>query len=451
MPNQLTLLTYPFDPTGQALSNRITGEQHAVQEANYRDYYYIVPTYAPLFETNVVITYFAMDGSSRVLVPDVDYYFALPFLGATRSIGVPLYGAITLNNSIIDGTIAIDYRTLGGEWTTDPAAVLANLATLMYNPRIALWDVVTNKPAVFPAIVHPHNIDSIFGAEAVINAINELAAAVANSSGTTIVIEDVVGGSSGGGTGGGTGTGTVSTDTYAITQDRDRVLTGEVLTLDVIGQGSGVPDTLYWSMVMWNATSANFNTVSGSVAMTTSGGVKRGQVQITCTNNTLVPVGFNVLLRLTGTGGDVVAISDLLFVTKGDMVVAKTGQIDLTNSTKSGFVFANERNTGVSNPAPLVMELVVGGVPVLRLDHSLNTRTMFFGPNNAYKLVWQPDGNMQAFDDTDTLLFSMADTASKAYVQTFMNDFATTQYVDDAVNAAKVPMNKLYYFAHLQG
>ena len=76
---------------------------------------------------------------------------------------------------------------------------------------------------------------------------------------------------------------------------------------------------------------------------------------------------------------------------------------------------------------------------------------MFFGPNNAYKFVWQPDGDMQVFDNTDTLLFSMADTASKAYVQTFMNDFATTQYVDDAVNAAKVPLNKLYYFAHLQG
>lgn len=451
MPNQLTLLTYPFDPTGQALSNRITGEQHAVQEANYRDYYYIVPTYAPLFEHNVVITYLAGDGSSRVLVPDVDYYFALPFLGATRSIGIPLYGAITLNNSIIDGTISIDYRTLGGEWTTDPAAILANLATLMYNPRVALWDVVTNKPAVFPPIVHPHNIDSIFGAEAVINAINELAGTIANSSGTTIVINDTLTGGGSGGSGGSGGTTTNSSDTFAIVQDRDRVLTGDTLTLNVIAQGGTVPDTLYWSMVMWNATSANFNTVSGTIAMSTLGGVKRGTIQIACTNNLVTPVGFNVLLRVDSIGGDVVAISDLLFVTRGDISVVKSGQIDLTNSTKSGLVFANEQNTGLSNPAPLVMDAIVGGTPIIRLDHSLNSRTMFYGPNNAYRMVWQPDGNVEVFDDNDVVIFSIFDAASKAYVQTFMGLYATTQYVDDAVNAAKVPMNKLYYFAQLQG
>lgn len=440
MPNPLPLLTYPFDPTGQALSNRITGEQHAVQEANYRDYYYIVPTYGPFFENNVVVNYTAVDGSVRILVPDVDYYFALPFLGATRSIGLPLFGAIAFNNAIIDGTVSLNYRTLGGDWTTDPATILANLATLMYNPRVALWDVVTDKPAVFPPINHQQNIDSVFGAEAVVNALNLLANTVANSSGTTIVI--------GGTEGGGGGTGSV-TDTYAIEPDKDRIFTGETINFKVIGQGAGVPDTLYWTIVYWNATVANFATQNGSVAMTLTGGVKQGNFNLQCNNSSNTPVAFNLALHTDSVAGDIVAFTEVVFITRGDQVIAKSGVVDVINSGKNGMVFSNEQNTGLANIALKILDVVVGGNTVMRFDETLGYRSMFFGPNNAYHLDWQADGNISVFDDQGVVLFTTNGTASKVYVQNLLTNYATHAYVDALIAELGVPKSKLFFFSRM--
>ena len=39
----------PFDPTGKAPSNLIQQEIHVITKQNYRDYHYIVPTFAPFF------------------------------------------------------------------------------------------------------------------------------------------------------------------------------------------------------------------------------------------------------------------------------------------------------------------------------------------------------------------------------------------------------------------
>lgn len=437
---QLTLLTYPFDPTGQALSNRINGEQHAVQEANYRDYYYIVPTYGPFFENNVVVNYTAIDGTHRILVPDVDYYFALPFLGATRSIGLPLYGAIAFNNSIIDGTVSINYRTLGGEWTTDPAAILANLATLMYNPRVALWDVVTNKPAVFPPINHQQNIDTVFGAEALINALNVIAGTIANSSGTTIVI---------GGSGGGGGSGGAITDTYAIEADKDRIFNGETVNFKVIGQGATVPDTLYWTIVYWNATVANFTVQNGSVPMTLTGGIKQGNFNLQCNNSSNTPVAFSLALHTDSVAGDIVAFSEVIFITKGDQVIAKSGVIDVINSGKNGMVFSNETNTGLANTALKILDVIVGGNSVMRFDETLGYRSMFFGPNNEYHLDWEAGGNIRVFDNTGAVLFSMNDVASKVYVQDLLSTYAQTTYVDNAIAAYGITKNKLFFFSRM--
>lgn len=427
-----TLQTYPFDPTGQAPANLIVGEQHAVQEANYRDYYYIVPTYAPFFASDVSISLTATDGSTRQLMEGEDYYFAIPFIGATRSIGTPLYGAISFNNAILSGSISLRYHTLGGDFTTDPNAILQNLALLAYNPRTALWDIVTNKPAVFPPINHPQDIDTIFGAEAVINAIITLANTIANASGTTIVIGNSVGG-------GGSG------DTYAVSPDRDIVLNGDTLTVEIIGHGASVPDTLYWSTIFWNATPANMASNNGSIAMTLNGGVKRGTLTIPCTNTSAVPVAFNLALRDDNVGGDILAMSDLIWITKGDMVVAKTGQIVNNNQTKSGFVFSEEKNTGLSNPASRVLDVIINDATIVRFDEVSHTRTIFFGPNNTYRMIWLPDGDIQVLDDQNTILFSLNDVASQTYVQNLIANFATTTYVNAAIAAIAIPKNKLFY------
>lgn len=172
-------ITYPFDPTGLAESNKVTGEQHPVTEVNHRDFYFIIPEFAPFFSGGLVVKH-QVSGNTRLLTEGVDYYPALPYMAATRSIGIPLYGAISLNSNINAGIVSIDYQTLGGPWTANRQLVIERIAEKNYNPRLTLWDIVTNIPEIFPPINHPVDVEMIYGQQDLINAINNVADAIAN-------------------------------------------------------------------------------------------------------------------------------------------------------------------------------------------------------------------------------------------------------------------------------
>lgn len=171
-------VTYPLDTTGLASTNRIVGEAHTLTEINSTTYRVIIPEFAPFYLDNFILKYTDTLGSVLVLNEGVDYNLALPYIGATRSIGKMLYGGITINTMLVDGTITIEYQTLGGDWTADSNFVLTKLAELVYNPRITSWDIVTNKLTLFPPINHSLAMDNVFGHEQLINAITQLSAMI---------------------------------------------------------------------------------------------------------------------------------------------------------------------------------------------------------------------------------------------------------------------------------
>lgn len=146
-------VTYPLDLTGINPDSRVIDELHTVTEAHFRDYYFIVPNFAPFyvdnFEASIIV-----NNTERVLVEDVDFSFALPYVTGTRVTGKALYGAITLHNLELNGVIKLSYQTLGGEHIADRLYVLSYLAEKAYNPRTTIWDLITNAPAAFPPEPH---------------------------------------------------------------------------------------------------------------------------------------------------------------------------------------------------------------------------------------------------------------------------------------------------------
>jgi len=84
--------TYPFDPTGTAPSNKVTGEVHVITQQNHRDYSFIIPTFAPFFAEGVSIIFTDVDGNPVPLVEGTDYYFGHHFLAASRAISKQVYG-----------------------------------------------------------------------------------------------------------------------------------------------------------------------------------------------------------------------------------------------------------------------------------------------------------------------------------------------------------------------
>lgn len=176
MPN----VSYPFDTTGLLASNLIAGEAHTLTEINANAYRVLVPEFAPFYLDNFALEHVDQLGAVTPLQEGVHFILCLPYIGAVRSTGKMIYGGISITDLITNGTVRVTYQTIGGDWTADSNYVLNALAEQVYNPRTTVWDVVTNKPNQFPPTVHNQHMDTVFGHEVLINAINGLANTIAS-------------------------------------------------------------------------------------------------------------------------------------------------------------------------------------------------------------------------------------------------------------------------------
>lgn len=176
-------VSYPLDTTGISPGNLVRNELHTVTEVNARTYNLLVPVFAPFYIDNHKLEHVLQDGTTRELIPDVDYYPALPYIGASGSIGKMIYGAWSLNTELAVGTIRITYQTLGGDWCADRDYVLEALAAKVYNPRTTVWDIVTDKQEIFPPINHDQNLDYIYDSGELIGSLGRIADAILGQAG----------------------------------------------------------------------------------------------------------------------------------------------------------------------------------------------------------------------------------------------------------------------------
>lgn len=170
-------IVYPLDLTGVNPSNLVTNELHTTTESNFRDYFFIVPLFAPFFIDHFNLTQ-VINNVETPLVEGIHYTFALEYLSGTRVTGKPMYGAISLNNPNQSALLKMTYQTLGGESNANRLYVLQTLADKVYNPRITLWELVTDKPGFFPPTPHFQDLPSTFGMNDLITAINGIVTAL---------------------------------------------------------------------------------------------------------------------------------------------------------------------------------------------------------------------------------------------------------------------------------
>lgn len=178
-------VTYPnVDLSGVNPSNLVKGEIHTVTESNFRDYYFIVPNFAPFYVDNFKLLLKTGD-VLRPLVEDVDFSFAIPYVTGTRVTGKQMYGAVTLHNLNMNGILVMDYQTIGGDQIADRLHVLTYLADKAYNPRTTIWDVITNVPNALPPTPHYQDYDTFFGQEKLIEALVQIRDAILQNSSLT--------------------------------------------------------------------------------------------------------------------------------------------------------------------------------------------------------------------------------------------------------------------------
>lgn len=178
-------VTYPLDTSGVNPSNLVTGELHTVSGSQFRDYFFIIPQFAPIFTDNFSAS-ITSNGVTRSLVEHIDFSFCLSYETGTRTTGKAMYGGITLHNLEMDGIITINgYQTIGGDQVADRLHILNYLAEKAYNPRTTIWDIVTNVPTAFPPVPHYQDYDDFKGQEAVVEKLEAIRVAIASNSSLT--------------------------------------------------------------------------------------------------------------------------------------------------------------------------------------------------------------------------------------------------------------------------
>lgn len=175
-----TTYTYPFDPTGAATTNAVANERHVLSPPAWKDFYFIVPKFAPYFRDSLRVIH---RPSGKLLVEGVDYHCTHYFHAASHGVARRVYGSITLLDKTLLGVLEINYQTIGGDWVLDASADLTRLTNTLTNPRITTWEEVVDVPYQFPPIDHQWDLEDLKGVEAILPILNEMTEAIRDSAG----------------------------------------------------------------------------------------------------------------------------------------------------------------------------------------------------------------------------------------------------------------------------
>lgn len=142
-----------LDLTGLNVDNLVPQEVQEFTANNYGTLQVFVPVHSPFYaNSNLNITYTDDLGNSRDLVLGIDYGFGFPFIGASRAIEESIFGCIVLYDSELNGSLSIDYQTLGGVWRVGQEKSQATLNFRNINPYWATWEKVVAYYTDFPII-----------------------------------------------------------------------------------------------------------------------------------------------------------------------------------------------------------------------------------------------------------------------------------------------------------
>lgn len=174
-------VSYPYDDTGLAQSNKVTGETQVLTQINDDPFRFLIPTFAPFYHNNFVITGADTLGNIVEMNLGVDYNFCTPYIAASRANGSPISGALYIINKNIVGTVTLEYQCLGGAYSADRSQVVSTIAENNYNPRRCAWDQITSIQETFPPSSHPQPLDTFTGFRDLIDAIDRVVSTISTA------------------------------------------------------------------------------------------------------------------------------------------------------------------------------------------------------------------------------------------------------------------------------
>lgn len=166
-----TVIEYPFDSTGELVSNLVIGDVKTAAPQT-TGYVYIVPDAAPFYEEGFQMR---RTDTNALLVEGVDFFFTHRFESASVNTTKPVFGSVSFYFGGFTGEVTMRYQTVGGGWVLNTNQVLEELYNRTINPRIVYWEQVVDYPALFPLIDHGHAAEDTTTFADVIAAVNQIA------------------------------------------------------------------------------------------------------------------------------------------------------------------------------------------------------------------------------------------------------------------------------------
>lgn len=172
-------VSYPLDRTGLSTANKVPDEVHVLTEVNDATYRILIPDFAPFYLDNFSLVHVDTLGVHTTLDRDLDYIPTIPYLSASTAIGKMLYGGVSISNKLVNGSILVSYQTLGGDDNANVNFVREQLYEITINPRTTSWEIIANKPDIFPPYPHDHTFDDVAGSDDLVKAVNDISNAIA--------------------------------------------------------------------------------------------------------------------------------------------------------------------------------------------------------------------------------------------------------------------------------
>lgn len=153
------LYALPFDPHGDSVNNRITGELHDLNRQARSPYRVIVLEKGHFYKKDLVVR----EATGRELVLDEDYQITGMSGEAAHITGQIACSVIVIINPKVKALISVDAQMVGGKFIQVDTAIGQMAAGVINNTRSVWWKNIEGRPDAFTPNGHLHALWEIYG------------------------------------------------------------------------------------------------------------------------------------------------------------------------------------------------------------------------------------------------------------------------------------------------
>ena len=174
----LPSIRYPLDKTGKNPNNLVVGEMHRLSAREIRS---IAPTYGAFYGESMVV----FDAITGARLERGTQYELAEFLqdASMQFEGGDIWTLVLIKDKNVSHQVRINYQVVGGQFTTDSSNIKSLYDAVMMDNRPVDWTNVLDKPILYPPNLHNQLLNTIYGFEPLVAAIERL--------GNRIILSDV--------------------------------------------------------------------------------------------------------------------------------------------------------------------------------------------------------------------------------------------------------------------